>query len=44
VRIVGRAETDTGRHRFYSELFQIYKDAQAALAPIDHRLHKLVAR
>jgi len=44
VRIVGRAEPDTGRHRFYSELFQIYKDAQAALAPIDHRLHKLVAR
>jgi xylulokinase len=43
VRIVGRAEPDAARHRFYSELFQIYKDAQAALAPIDHRLHKLVA-
>ena len=42
VRIIGRAEPDPERYRFYSELFQIYKDAQAALAPIDHRLHKLV--
>ena len=42
VRMVGRAEPDVARNRFYSELFQIYKDAQAALAPIDHRLHKLV--
>ncbi|HXV22788.1 MAG TPA: xylulokinase [Alphaproteobacteria bacterium] len=43
VRIVGSAEPDAGRHRFYSELFAIYKDAQAALAPIDHRLHALAA-
>lgn len=43
VRIASHAEPDPARHRFYSELFQIYKDAQALLAPIDHRLHKLVA-
>jgi xylulokinase len=43
VRIVGSANPDAARHRFYSELFAIYKDAQAALAPIDHRLHGLVA-
>jgi xylulokinase len=43
VRIAGRAEPDPARHRFYTELFALYKDAQAALAPISHRLHKLVA-
>ncbi len=43
VRIAGRAEPDGARQRLYSELFAIYKDAQAALAPIDHRLHRLVS-
>ncbi len=43
VRIASRAEPEPERHRFYTELFQIYKDAQTALAPIDHRLHKLTA-
>jgi xylulokinase len=43
VRIADRAEPDPDRRRFYSDLFAIYKDAQAALAPLDHRLHKLVA-
>jgi xylulokinase len=42
VRIAGRAEPDAQRHRLYTELFAIYKEAQAALAPISHRLHKLV--
>jgi xylulokinase len=28
---------------FYARLFGIYKEAQAALAGIDHRLHALVA-
>jgi xylulokinase len=44
VRIVGRAEPDAERHRLYCELFAVYKDAQAALAPLSHRLHELVAR
>ena len=43
VRIAGRAEPDAARHGFYTELFALYKDAQAALAPISHRLHRLVA-
>jgi xylulokinase len=41
VRITDRCPPDPGRHAFYSELFGIYKDAQAALAPLDHRLHAL---
>jgi xylulokinase len=44
VRIVGRAEPDAERHALYSELFAVYKDAQAALAPLSHRLHDLVGR
>jgi xylulokinase len=43
VRVEGRAEPDPARHRLYTELFAVYKDAQAALAPISHRLHGLVA-
>jgi xylulokinase len=43
VRIADRAEPEPDRRRFYSDLFAIYKDAQAALAPLDHRLHELVA-
>jgi xylulokinase len=42
VRILDREEPDGERHRFYSALFRIYKDAQAALAPLNHRLHALV--
>jgi xylulokinase len=42
VRILDRRTHDPQRHAFYSELFAIYKDAQAALAPLDHRLHALV--
>jgi xylulokinase len=44
VRIAGRAEPDPERHGLYSQLFAVYKDAQAALAPLSHRLHELVAR
>ncbi|HVG82737.1 MAG TPA: xylulokinase [Methylomirabilota bacterium] len=44
VRVVGRAEPNAERHRLYGELFAVYKDAQAALAPLSHRLHGLVAR
>jgi xylulokinase len=42
VRFLDPAAPDVGKHAFYSELFGIYKDAQAAMAPISHRLHGLV--
>ncbi len=41
VRILDRCEPDQGRGALYDELFGIYKDAQAALAPLNHRLHRL---
>jgi xylulokinase len=44
VRLLDSCQPDASRHAFYSELFGIYKDAQAALAPINHRLHALQAR
>ena len=42
-RIVDRVLPDPGRGATYQQLFEIYKDAQAALAPLDHRLHALTA-
>ncbi len=42
VRFLDRAEPDAANHEFYTELFSIYKDAQAAIAPISHRLHHLI--
>lgn len=42
VRILDRCQPDPERHRLYSELFALYKEAQAALAPINHKLHALV--
>jgi xylulokinase len=44
VRILGRSAPDPQRHALYSELFAIYKDAQAALAPLDHRIHALAQK
>jgi xylulokinase len=44
VRIIGRAEPDARRHRFYSELFAIYREATRALQPLDHRLHALLEK
>ncbi len=44
VRILDRRPPDPARHAFYSELFAVYKEAQAALAPVNHRLHALVER
>ena len=41
VRIAGRADPNPARHRLYSDLFAIYKQAQSALAPLSHRLHAL---
>lgn len=42
VRILGRASPDAARHRFYSELFGIYRAATEGLQPLDHRLHALL--
>jgi xylulokinase len=42
VRLLDRTAPDAARHEFYGRLFAIYKDAQAALADINHRLHALV--
>jgi xylulokinase len=44
VRVLDRCQPDAGRHRLYSELFALYKEAQAALAPINHKLHALVEK
>jgi xylulokinase len=41
VRLLDRTEPDPSRHEFYSELFSIYKTAQAALAEVNHQLHGL---
>ena len=39
VRVLDRTAPDPARQARYDELFAIYRDAQAALAAIDHRLH-----
>ena len=39
VRLLDRHEPDAANHERYGRLFAIYKDAQAALSPINHRLH-----
>jgi xylulokinase len=41
VRLVDTSAPDAARHEFYERLFGVYKDAQAALADINHRLHAL---
>jgi len=41
VRIVDRTRPDAERADFYSKLLEIYREAQASLAPLDHRLHAL---
>ena len=40
-KVLSHCLPDDARHALYSELFTIYKDAQAALTPLDHKLHKL---
>jgi xylulokinase len=41
VRLLDITTPDAAAHERYGVLFDIYKDAQAALAPINHRLGKL---
>lgn len=43
VRIVSRATPDPARAAIYDQGFPIYRDIQAALAPINHRIHDFVA-
>jgi xylulokinase len=42
VRFLDTTTPDPSRHKFYSDLFAVYKDAQAALADLNHRIHALV--
>ena len=41
VRLLDQTTPDTKNHEFYTKLFGIYKQAQAALAPLNHQLHGL---
>jgi len=41
VRLLDTTEPDAEAHEFYTRLFGVYKDAQAALAGLSHRLHAL---
>jgi xylulokinase len=41
VRLAATVTPDTKTHEFYSNLFNIYKTAQAALVETNHRLHAL---
>jgi xylulokinase len=40
VRPLSQHEPGAKNHQTYSQLFQIYKSAQSALAPLNHRLHE----
>jgi len=42
VSVLDRCEPDPARHALYDRLFAIYREAQAALAPLNHRLHGIV--
>ena len=44
VTVLDRRDPDPARHALYGELFGIYKQAQAALAPLNHRLHAIVEK
>ncbi len=44
VKVLDRCEPDPRRQRLHEELFGVYKQAQAALAPLNHKLHEIVER
>ena len=44
VRLLDQTTPDLKNHSFYTSLFEIYKQAQAVLAPLNHRLHALVTK
>jgi xylulokinase len=41
VRLLDQTQPNAENHAFYAKLFEIYKQAQAALAPLNHQLHAL---
>ncbi len=41
VRLLDQTTPDPKNHEFYTKLFDIYKQAQAVLAPLNHQLHAL---
>jgi xylulokinase len=41
--LVAHHQPDPERGRLYTELFEIYQEAQRRLAELDHRLHDLLA-
>ncbi len=42
VTVLDRCEPDGGRGALYERMFAVYREAQAALAPLSHRLHGIV--
>ena len=42
VSLAQSCEPDAARHALYQDLFAIYKDAQARLAELNHRIHDVV--
>jgi xylulokinase len=42
VTVLDRCEPNAGRQALYDKMFAIYREAQAALAPLNHRLHGIV--
>jgi xylulokinase len=41
VRLLDQTTPNAKNHDFYTKFFDIYKQAQAVLAPLNHRLHAL---
>ncbi len=44
VRVQSLGLPDSERHKLYQEFFDIYKAAQTALSPLNHRLYELAGR
>ncbi len=43
VSLAGHCEPDVMRHALYQDLFSIYKDSQASLASINHRISEVIS-
>ncbi len=41
--VIERRQPDEARHALYSDLFAVYKEAQARLAPLEHGIGALFA-
>ena len=44
VRLIDSAQPEPARQGLYDQLFAVYREAQACLAPLDHRLQALTAQ